>query len=534
MKGSDTSRRSYRQWQLIHEVRLRGLHSSALCALCLGICLLSTSCASVSLDYPKTVSRALENTSQTKPALLATEWLDGRTDVNGFYPLSQGFDAFGARLALMDAAQASIDVQYFLMKPDEAGLVFAVELMKAADRGVRVRFLLDDIFTTVDDIGLAILDEHPNIELRIFNPISRKGIYAFNYLGNFSLLNRRMHNKALIVDNQLAVVGGRNIANEYYQLKTSGEFIDFDMLAAGPIVEDVSTEFDTYWNHKLAIPHEAFFKAKNPEQLARKRKLLKQKMIEAGDSIYGSAIDTPLMKQFFARNLDPYIADALLLTDDPDKLLENVTDETQIVVNKMREVLADAKKEIIMFTPYFIPRERGLEFTRGLTAKGVRVIILTNSLATNNHTSVHSAYSSYRKDLLRAGVELWEARADAAKFTTEEGETQLEHLTLHTKGLLIDRKRIFVGSPNLDPRSFDINTEMGLLIDSPELGARLTENALLGIQLVGYRLQLGEDNKITWHATIDGQEVVETREPQTSMWKRFRAWFLKIVPESQL
>ncbi|MGB5883255.1 MAG: phospholipase D family protein [Desulfobulbales bacterium] len=534
MKGSETSRRSYRMWQLIQEVQLRGLHSSALCVLCLGISLLITSCASVSLDYPKTVSRTFEDTSQTKPALRATEWLDGRTDVNGFYPLTKGLDAFGARLKLMDAAEASIDVQYFLMKPDEAGLVFAAELMKAADRGVRVRFLLDDIFTTVDDIGLATLDEHPNIELRIFNPISRKGIYVFNYLGYFSLLNRRMHNKAFIVDNQLAVVGGRNIANEYYQLETTGEFIDFDMLAAGPIVEDVSTEFDTYWNHKLAIPLEALVKVKNPEQLARKRRLLEQKMAEAGDSIYGSAIDTPLMKKFFARTIDPYVADALLLTDDPDKLLEQVSDETQIVVNEMREAFADAEKEIIIITPYFIPRKRGIEFTRELTAKGIRIILLTNSLATNNHTSVHSAYSSYRKDLLRAGVELWEARADAAKFTTEKGETQLEHLTLHTKGALIDRKRIFVGSLNLDPRSIDINTEMGLLIDSPELGARLTENAFLGISDIGYRLQLGEDNKITWHATIDGQEVVETREPQTSMWKRFTAWFLKIAPESQL
>jgi len=201
MKGSDTSHRSYRLSLLIQEVRLRGLHSSALYALCLGISLLIASCASVSLDYPKTVSMALKNTSQTKPALRATEWLDGRPDVNGFYPLNKGFDAFGARLALIGAAEASIDVQYFLMKPDEAGLVFAAELMKAADRGIRVRFLLDDIFTTVDDIGLATLDEHPNIELRIFNPISRKGGNVFNYLGHFSLLNRRMHNKALMVDN---------------------------------------------------------------------------------------------------------------------------------------------------------------------------------------------------------------------------------------------------------------------------------------------------------------------------------------------
>jgi putative cardiolipin synthase len=534
MKMSDTSRRSSRMLQLMRKVGPRELHSSFLCLFCLGISLLMVSCASVSLDQPKTDSRALVNTPQTKLALRATEWLDGRTDVNGFYPLNQGLDAFGARLALMDAAEASIDVQYFLMKPDEAGLVFAAKLMKAADRGIRVRFLLDDIFTTVDDIGLATLNEHPNIELRIFNPISRKGVYAFNYLGHFSLLNRRMHNKALIVDNQLAVVGGRNIANEYYQLETTGEFIDFDMLAAGPIVKDVSTEFDTYWNHKLAIPMEAIFEAKDPKQLTRKRRLLKQKMAEAGNSIYGSAINTPLMKQFFALALDPYIAEAQLLIDDPDKLLKKVSDETQIVVNKMREVLVNAEKEIIILTPYFIPRKRGLELIRGLSAKGISIIILTNSLATNNHTSVHSAYSSYRKDLLRAGVELWEARADAAKFRSVEGETQLENLTLHTKGILIDRKRIFVGSLNLDPRSIDINTEMGLLIDSPELGARLTEIALQRIPHVGYRLQLDENNKITWHATINGQKVVETREPQTSTWKRFSAWFLKIVPERQL
>jgi putative cardiolipin synthase len=161
-------------------------------------------------------------------------------------------------------------------------------------------------------------------------------------------------------------------------------------------------------------------------------------------------------------------------------------------------------------------------------------VVITNSLATNNHTSVHSSYASYRKDLLKAGVELWEARADAAKVTTDDGQTQLEHLTLHTKGILIDRKRIFVGSLNLDPRSIDINTEMGLLIDSPEMGAMLTESALSGIPDMAYRLQLGDDNKITWHATIDGKQVIETKDPQTSGWRRFSAWFLKIAPEKQL
>lgn len=196
--------------------------------------------------------------------------------------------------------------------------------------------------------------------------------------------------------------------------------------------------------------------------------------------------------------------------------------------------MLSAESEIFIYTPYFIPRKGGIELIKELRSMGIRIILVTNSLATNNHTSVFSAYSSYRKDVLKAGVELWEARADAAKITTPDGETQLDKLTLHTKGILIDRKRIFVGSLNLDPRSIDINTEMGLLIDSPEMGQLLTENSMMNVPKMAYRLKLDENNKITWHATIDGQEVVETKEPQTSGWRRFSAWFLKIAPEKQL
>jgi putative cardiolipin synthase len=502
--------------------------------LVLTILILVAGCASAPLDYPKEASYALEDTSDTREAFKALEWLGGRTDVNGFYPLSKGFDAFGARLALMTVAEASIDAQYFLMKPDDAGLVFADKLLEAADRGVRVRFLLDDIFTSVEDVDLAMLDSHPNIEVRIFNPIARKGIYAFNYLGHFSLANRRMHNKAFIVDNQVAVVGGRNIAGEYFQLETTGEFIDFDMASAGPIVREVSREFDTYWNHKLAVPMEALFDETDQEKIRQARESLMREMTDAGDSIYADSINTPLMQKIFAGEIPPYIAEARLLTDKPGKLLADVSDDQKIVVNAMVEAMLSAESEIVIFTPYFIPRKRGIELIRELRAKGIRVVVVTNSLATNNHTSVFSSYKTYRKDLLRVGVELWEARADAAKITTPDGETELEHLTLHTKGIMIDRKRIFVGSLNLDPRSIDINTEMGLLIDSPELGELLHNNAVTGIPTIAYRLKLDDNDKITWHATIDGKQVVETKEPQTSGWRRFSAWFLKIAPEKQL
>ena len=491
-------------------------------------------CASAPLDYPRDPSVALEDTADTSLADKAANWLDGNTESNGFYPLLEGFDAFGARLALMRRAEVSIDAQYFLMKPDNAGFVFAAKLLEAAERGVRVRLLLDDVFTTVDDAALAFLDDHPNIEVRIFNPVARQGIYAFNYLGNFTLANRRMHNKSFIADNQVAIVGGRNIAVEYFQLETTGEFIDFDIFTAGPIVREISTEFDNYWNHGLAVPMEALYGENDSGKLAEKAGNLQRQMDLAGDSIYADAINTPLMTQIYANSLDPYIGAASLFVDDPQKLLEEVSVTRQITANGFREALAAADEEIIIFTPYFIPGERGMAFIEKLREKDLRIVLLTNSLATNNHTSVHSAYSSYRKRLLQAGVELWEARPDAAKITTEAGETELEQLTLHSKGALIDGRRVFVGSLNLDPRSIDINTELGLLIDSPELGQRLTESALERVQRIGYRLELDEDNRISWHATIDGREVVETSDPQTSVWRRMSAWFLKIAPEKQL
>lgn len=491
-------------------------------------------CASVPLDSPKKTSYAVADTSGTSVAANVAEWLGGSGDVSGFYPLSQGFDAFGARLKLTEMAEASIDLQYFLMKPDDAGFTLLAKLLQAADRGVRVRLLLDDVFTTMDDVYLGVLDAHPNIEVRIFNPIARNGLYAVNYVGHFSRLNRRMHNKAFIVDNSVAVVGGRNIAVEYFQLETSGEFLDFDMLSAGKIVKDVSTEFDTYWNHSLAVPMGVLFDESDIEQLNAARSELDRKMDEAGNSIYGRATSTPLMEQLVGNEVSPFIAEGRLISDDPQKLLEKISPTQQLIVNELRDVLADAEDVIYIFTPYFIPRKRGVDFIRSLRARGVRIVVITNSLATNNHTSVHSSYSSYRKDLLRAGVELWEARADAAEITTPEGETQLEKLTLHTKGIIIDDDLVFVGSLNLDPRSIDINTEMGMLIRSPELAEIMTRQAADRIASIGYWLELDENDDIVWRATIDGESIVETKEPQTTGWQRFAAWFLKILPENQL
>jgi len=501
---------------------------------CLIVAVAFAGCVSAPIDYPKSPSAALIDTGDTALANSSTSWRAADPERNGFYPLSQGMDAFGARLVLMDRAERSIDAQYFLMKPDAAGLVFGGKLLEAADRGVRVRFLLDDIFSTVDDSALIILNQHPNIELRIFNPIARKGVDAVNYLGHFSLTNRRMHNKSFTVDNQLSIVGGRNIAEEYFQLDTSGEFIDFDMLCAGPIAKDISTHFDTYWNHELAVPMDAFYDQVDSAKLEQTRIRIEQAMQDTGQSIYADAIHTELMQKLLRGSLQPYMADARMIVDDPNKLLEKVSDEQKIVATEIVQAFKKAEREILIFTPYFIPGKDGIELFKGLVDKGIRIVVLTNSLATNNHTSVHSSYSSYRKRLLQAGVELWEARVDAARKVLDDGSTELEHLTLHTKGIIIDRRYTFVGSLNLDPRSIDINTEMGVMIDSKDLAISLADNAERRIPDFAYQLRLDDKNKISWHATIDGQQVVETKEPQTSGWRRFQAWFLKIAPEKQL
>lgn len=521
--------------QIMHSKKLSTNSHRGRLSITLLTLLVMSGCASVPLDTPKTSSTALNETNNTYLAKESAVWRDGQLQSNGFYPLSEGQDAFGARLALMRRAEASIDAQYFLMKPDHAGLVFTDKLIEAAERGVRVRLLLDDVFTTVDDAYFSFMNTHPNIEVRIFNPVSRKGLYVFNYLRHFSLANRRMHNKSFIVDNQVAIVGGRNIAVEYFQLETTGEFIDFDMLMSGPIVKSISLSFDTYWNNPLAIPMDVISKTPDNDSIQQDWSLLRDEMEKSGNSIYAEAINSSLMRQFSADELDPYLAKARVIVDSPHKLRVKVSKNQQIVATEMSKELDSAKRQIIIFTPYFIPGKSGIEFIRRLRTKGVQIIVITNSLASNNHISVHSAYSSYRHELLELGVELWEARADAAKITVKHRDTSLsEPLTLHTKGILIDRERLFVGSLNLDPRSIDINTEMGVLIESKELVSKLSDQAKIDIAEIAYRLRLNDQGKINWHANINGEEVIEKHEPLASVWRRFSAWFMKIAPEQQL
>jgi putative cardiolipin synthase len=424
-------------------------------------------------------------------------------------------DALGARLRLAKRAEKSIDLQYFLIKNDTAGVVLINALLKSADRGVRVRFLLDDIFTKTPDRTLLLLNQHANIEVRVFNPVSRIGSRGLNFLTSFKQANRRMHNKSFTVDNRASVVGGRNIADEYFQLKEDNVFADFDVLAIGPIADEISKSFDRYWNHSLAVPIDYFASNKGVEDLEGVRAGIAEEMDRIYDTVYKQALESHLLQDLFA-DRQPFIpADARLLSDNPDKLINEISEEQMQLANDLREVLFSAEEEVVMITPYYVPLDRGIQLLRILTDRGLRVVIITNSLASNNHVPVHSGYARYRKDVIRAGAELYEVRAHAGRELGNR-EDDPDSLTLHTKVLLFDRRYLFVGSLNLDPRSVEINAEMGLLIDSPEFADGMAVAVEERLAVAAYKVVENEHGKLEWHARIGGEEIIETKEPLTS------------------
>ena len=489
-------------------------------------------CATVSFDQPKSYSTAITNPTDTSMGKSVEEWSDLHHSLSGFYPLIGGMDALGVRLRLAERAEKSIDLQYFLMKNDTAGAVMVNALLKSADRGVRVRFLLDDIFTTVPDRSFLLMTQHPNIDIRIFNPLSRRGVWLFNYLGHFDKANRRMHNKSFTVDNSISVIGGRNIADEYFQLKKDSVFVDFDILAMGPIAADISSSFDEYWNHSRAVPIEQFTTNSKKEDLETVRADVEAELDDIYETVYRRALNSQLLQDLIADRKEPYVGPARVLADNPDKLVNKIDEKHMQLAKDLSEVVRQAKTEVIFITPYYIPGKSGVQLIRDMVAKGVRMVILTNSLASNNHVPVHSAYARYRRDIIRAGAELYEIRANAARELDDEKSPEV--LTLHTKLFLIDRRYMFVGSLNLDPRSIEINAEMGLLIDSEPMVKNYLEGADERLAAYAYRVQVNEKGQLEWHGRIGGQTVIETKEPLTSWWLRFKAWIMNIVPESQL
>ena len=489
-------------------------------------------CATVDFDYPKPESHVVMDTEDTFLGQRLAGLADQHPGESGFFPLGNGIDALAARLLLARRAERSIDAQYYLIKNDITGNAFIHALLQAADRGVRVRLLVDDMFTGGYDAGMAGLDTHPNFEIRIFNPFARRSARFMDGLTSFSRINRRMHNKSFTVDNQITIIGGRNIADEYFGAREDAKFGDLDVVGIGPVVQDVSDMFDSYWNHERAAPIAAF--ADMPDdpaaELQRVRDGLKQASQQIMASRYADAVKEQVL-HYVETDAKPFMwAPYVLAVDSPDKTYKKKAAEVASITTPLRESLLSAKTETIIVSPYFVPRKTGIEALSEMQRSGVNVTVITNSLAANNQASVHGGYAPSRKPLLESGVQIFEVRDDADVLGSELVAASGAKATLHTKAFIVDRREVFIGSFNFDPRSANINTELGVIIRSPELANHYADRILAALPEQTFEVFLNENGKLRWRGLRDGEEVIFDKEPHTTWWQRFVAGFMRILP----
>ena len=500
--------------------------------LLLALLLITGGCASLPDNTGRVASEALSDTADTLYGVSLQPELQQHPGKSGFLPLGNGHDALVARLVLSEYAERSIDIQYYLYHGDTVGKLVTHQLLAAADRGVRVRLLLDDMGADGKGAALALLDTHPNIEVRIFNPFTRGVPRTLQMVTRFGSVTRRMHNKSFTFDNQATIVGGRNIGNEYFNADPELAFGDLDVLAVGPVVQRVSEAFDEYWNSELAYPVNRLERAgREGFGLADER---------------GSAYGQALRESLLARHIEQgtvqfHWGRAKALYDRPEKLLHALDAEALHLTPRLAPFVERLERELIILSAYFVPGREGVDFLVDLERRGVQVRILTNSLASTDVALVHAGYAKYRKALLRAGVELYELDKTLAKRDPDNwaGLKGSSRASLHAKAFGFDRELLFIGSLNLDPRSRLQNTEIGIIFESPELAQLLSSNFDRNVADGAFRLELYENpdggQRIRWVIGSGDAERVHYTEPNTTLWHRFWVSLAGLLPiESQL
>jgi len=524
---------------------VRGIGAALACVL------LATACASLppASAYHRTTSHALPASTRTPlgDALAAPE--RAHPGESGFRLLPTGTDSLQMRVALARAATKTLDMQYYIANEDTTGKLLLAAALYAADRGVRVRMLVDDLnFHDIDSL-MAALNTHPNIQIRVFNPFGSAHETMFrrttNLFTNIDSFTRRMHNKAMIVDNQLAIVGGRNLGDEYFSASPTLQFKDLDVLAAGPIVEPISKSFDEYWASDDAYPlsvlnHQRF----DPRELEATRDALRRHWHENADPYNAKPLNaTPLAAQIAADQLGLVWAKARFVVDSPQKI--NAPDDNQ-VGNAMQELIDQmklAQHSVLALSPYFVPHDAGVKVLGSLTARGVRVAILTNSLAATDAVAVQAGYSPYRVPLLESGVELYE-------FKPQQGSPRPglvgshSRASLHTKAYIIDGRTLVIGSLNLDPRSAHLNTELALVIDSRPLAEQATRlfDAATSPD-VSYRVTLATPaelaqlrnsatpgSRLVWSTNENGMPRTYNLDPQAGFYRNLLTGLCLLLP----
>jgi putative cardiolipin synthase len=499
-------------------------------------------CASLPADYPRTETHALQDTGSTRLGQAGAAALAAHPGQNGFLPLPSGVDALVMRLHLAEQAERSLDLMYYIWHNDLVGRHMVNAVLRAADRGVRVRILLDDLGVAADDAHLLALDAHPNIEIRLFNPIALRGLRGWGTLVDFGRLNRRMHDKAFIADNQRAVLGGRNIGDEYFGANSEVAFGDLDVAFAGPLVADVSAVFDQFWNSPVVYPIAALAgQPGDAASLDALRASLAGFVASQRDSPYVTDLKAQAVAMRAASADQPFWGQGHVLADDPLKVTRPPEDAQGHLLPKFATLGLQVQRELLIVSPYFVPGDSGVAWLTGLVKRGARVTVLTNSLASNDVAAVHAGYRRYREALLEGGVRLYELRPQAVEVGREKTKGGLmgSRASLHAKTFMVDRKAIFIGSLNLDPRSIQLNTEIGVVCENAAMVATLASGLESALDRIAWRVERGVDAsgkpKLVWVETGPEGVVRRAEEPDAGFWRRLSVWFIGLLPvESQL
>jgi len=515
--------------------------------LSIWLILILAGCATFPPIYQQIPSTAFQHPERTELGRFFASSIEQHPGKSGFWLLNKGKEAILARMALVDMAERTIDMQYYIWEADATGWLLMERAVRAAKRGVRVRILVDDITLIGRDLKLAAaLNAHfPNMEFRLSNPFSQRyrtgTLRAFEFITNISRLNHRMHNKIFVVDNQVAIVGGRNIGDPYFGAGPKLNYRDFDLSMAGPIAAEVSASFDTYWNSKWAVPLEVIREIKSsPKDIDRAKKRLRETTAKV-EKEYPYRLDIgrqDILKRLREIRDELIWAEAEVLYDPPDK--GRTTEQQPGVPERLAKLAQAAQHDLLIETPFFVPTELMLKRMGEIAGRGVTLRILTNSLESTDVIMAQAAYGKYRDALLDSGVRLYELRPDAESRKLYVADPGLpSKLGLHAKVIVFDKEKVFVGTLNLDPRSLYLNTEVGILVHSPELARKVTEDLEVDFQTQNsWRLEVerdaiwGDDDVETylvWITEKAGKEKRYYREP-AGFWRKVCAFFSSLLP----
>jgi len=512
--------------------------------VCFSFALLISACSLLPTDFEQVESHAYTNTGQTWLGKTANNIQIDNAEYSAMFLIGEGTDAFLTRMALLSKAERSVDVQYFIFKADIIGKLLLQKMLEVADKGVRVRLLLDDL--SLDSETKSILfamDHHSNIEVRIYNPFSSSGYKAPAALTDTSRINRRMHNKSFTVDSQYTVVGGRNIEENYFSANIRSNYADLDIVAVGPVVGEVNEQFDIYFNSPLAIPGYVFDDHKSHEdRLSQVKQELSDYVLSVQDTDYAQDLKNSEMYQNIESGLsghtrgEIYQGKAHVIYDSPDKTLGKSELETTYLITMLRSHADKIEHSLELISPYFVPGDTGTQHLVSLVEQGIKVRVITNSLASTDGIMAQSGYARQRYNLLKGGVELYElkpkAKSKASRSLSRSAEAKS---ALHAKTYIFDRKEVYIGSFNFDPRSANINTELGVVCETPDMAQYIAVELFdKNVNEAAYKLAL-QDDEVVWLDTVDGEIIVHEVQPETSWWRRFNLAIYSILPiESQL